>query len=45
MSSLQLCMDLSNVITSLKRRLLRLGFLILKKFNNIDCAEQLRSDE
>ena len=37
LTSYELCIDLCNIISSIKRKLLKLGFLILKKHQKINC--------
>ena len=37
LSSYSLSIELCNIISSVKRKFLKLGFLILKKFQKIDC--------
>lgn len=38
-------MELSSVFTSIKKKMLKLGYLILSKFKNVDCSAINPSDE
>jgi hypothetical protein len=45
MNTFELCMELSNVVTSIKKKLLKLGFFILERFKKVDCSNLSHDDE
>ena len=45
LSSFSLCLEISNIICSVKKKLLKIGFLILSKFKHVKCKNSDSLDE